>query len=87
MDEHHYLAWIGNVASVGAVLGALTGLLPAVGAVIAIIWYAIQIKESVTFNQFRRRRRQRKIARLHAELQLLSELQKQDKDAAPPSDG
>lgn len=34
-----------------AILGAIVGWLPAIGALLAVIWYAFQIWESVTFQK------------------------------------
>jgi len=52
-----------NVAAHGvaiaSVLGALAGWLPSVGAMLAVIWYAIQIWESQTVANWRRRIRDR----------------------------
>lgn len=46
MDEHTKQAM--DVASVGTVLGALAGWLPAIAALFTIIWTAIRIYETRT---------------------------------------
>lgn len=53
MDIHaKYLA---DAVSAGAIIGTLIGFLPAVASVIAVVWYAIQIYESPTFQKFLKR--------------------------------
>ena len=86
MDEHSggpILAWIGNGASVAAVFSTLIGWLPPVAAVIAFIWYCIQIYESKTIQRHLEARRVRKIAALRAQiikLEALSLLMKEEED-------
>jgi hypothetical protein len=46
-----------DVGAVGAILGSLAGYLPPLAALIAILWYAIQIWESDTVQHLRSRRR------------------------------
>ena len=55
-DIHHI---IGHVASGVALLGALIGIVPAVAAVVAFVWYAVQIYESKTFQDYLKRRREK----------------------------
>lgn len=40
-----------DVAGVWVVVGAIAGVLPAVGALLAVIWYCFQIWESTTFQK------------------------------------
>lgn len=69
MDDHHYLlSWFGNIASFGAIVTTMAGLLPPIGALVAIIWYLIQISESASFQRWLHTRRERKIAKLRAKL-------------------
>lgn len=73
MDEHfNYIAhWIGSVVSTGAVIGIVAGFLPPAAAVGALIWYYIQITESVTFRRWRAQRSARKLAHLKAQVSEL----------------
>lgn len=43
---------IADVLSVGAVVGALTGILPAIAALFTIIWTGIRIYESATVQKW-----------------------------------
>ena len=63
--------WVGNVLSLGAIVGTVMGWLPAVAAVVALIWYVIQIVESKTFQRWYSRRRARKIKRLQEQVKML----------------
>lgn len=86
MDHDHAQAalnWIGNVASLGAIITTLLGILPAIGAVIAIIWYTLQIYESETFQKWLRERRARKIAWLELQLRLARKQHAEDPKSTP----
>jgi len=65
-----WLAWAGNSASVLTVFGTILGFLPPLAALVAVIWYLIQIAESKTYRDWRmdrqRVKKERKIARLKA---------------------
>jgi hypothetical protein len=76
----HVLAWIGNGASVGAIISTMTGWLPPAAAFIALVWYIIQIYESDTIQRWVKSRRIRKIARMKAQVLLM---EAQDKDSGP----
>lgn len=72
--------WIGHSISAGALLGALTGLIPALAALIAVIYYIIQIYESDTVQKYLDKRRRiwkaRRVAKLRAQQKvLLAELE------------
>lgn len=54
--------WAGNIFSLGAIVGAFLGWLPAFAAAIALTWYLIQIFESHTVQRWLHTRRERKIA-------------------------
>jgi len=71
MDNHTLSQWVGNVVSAGAIITSFLGVLPVLGAIIAIVWYAIQIRESKTYQDWRAGRRQRKLAHLRAQVLLL----------------
>lgn len=73
MDHHNLPNWIGNGASAIAVIGSLLGALPVIAALIAIVWYAIQIRESETYRTWRRQRRERQLSHLKAQLLLLED--------------
>lgn len=75
MDSTHSLqAWIGNIVSVGAIITSALGFVPAVAALVAFIWYLIQIYESVTVQRWLANRRLRKIAKLKARVVVLEAL-------------
>jgi hypothetical protein len=61
------LSWMGHVASVGAIFTTILGWAPPIAAMIAVIWYLIQISESQTAIQWRANRavlnHARKVAR------------------------
>lgn len=89
MDSQHpfsVTSWIANTISGGTVIVSLLGLLPTiltvVASAVALIWYAIQISESETVKRWTALRKQRKIARLQA--QLLSLVSHSHDEAVPP---
>ena len=57
---------IGDVGAVGTIAAALAGWLPPFAAVIAICWYIIQIRESLTVQVWMRRWRLRKLVKMRA---------------------
>lgn len=72
--------WIGHGLSLAAILSTLAGLLPAIAALAAVVWYAVQIYESETCQKWLDKRRMkwkaRRIAKLRAEQKvLLAELE------------
>ena len=72
MDHNQtIIQWVGNLASVGAIIGAVTGIIPLVAAVIAIVWYSIMIKESDTYRKWKVTRHRRKLARLREQVTQL----------------
>lgn len=74
MNNDHIMAWVGNGISAGAILSTFMGWTPSVAAVVALIWYLIQIFESDTMRKWRARRRLRKLTRLRAEILRLEAL-------------
>jgi hypothetical protein len=80
----HVLSWVGNVASIGAVVSAFVGWLPPAAALVAIIWYMIQIYESDTVQGWRKRRRNVRLARLKARVMMM---EAQNKPDLPGLDG
>lgn len=75
MEDHHIVQWVGNGLSVGALVSTIFGWLPAAGAVVAIVWYLIQIAESDTFQKWRLRRHIKRVAKLEARLAYLKSLE------------
>ena len=81
MDKHDDIwNWIAHGTSVGAIAGAFWGAIPALGVLVAMIWYCIQIKESETFKKWSARRHLRHIAKLKSKLIYL-EVMNTHKDA------
>lgn len=70
-----YIRHVIDTISVGAVVGVILGLLPAIAALGAAVWYLIQIWESRTCQHWianrRMKYRARKIARLKAKQKVL----------------
>lgn len=50
----------GHLVSLGAIVGVVAGVLPALAALGAVIWYCIAIYETKTFQSWRRRRHARR---------------------------
>lgn len=69
--DHSISHWIANVISGGAVVSAVFGYLPAIAAIVGLIWYLIQIYESSTVQRWVAGRRVRKIARLKARVIMM----------------
>ena len=59
LDLSHLL---GHIFSAGAIIGTFIGWLPGVAAVVALIWYMIQIYESKSVQNWLRTRRMRRLA-------------------------
>jgi hypothetical protein len=73
-------AWLGNGLSAGAIVATIAGWLPPFAAVVALIWYAIQIWESKTIQNYLYGRRQRQMARLKIKMAKLEALELIDKN-------
>jgi hypothetical protein len=71
MNDHNASQWIGNAVSGAAIITTMFGLLPAIAAGVALIWYFIQIYESATVKQWLAHRRNRKLARLKARVLMM----------------
>lgn len=67
MNDHSWLAWIGNTASMGVILTTLLGYAPAFAAIVAVVWYFIQIYESQTIQRWMNNRLRRRLVKLHSE--------------------
>ncbi len=74
----HLLSWVGNGASIGAVVSTMVGWLPPAAAFIALVWYIIQIYESDTVQSWLRNKRTRKIARMKARVIMMEAQNKPD---------
>lgn len=53
----------GHVVSAAAILGVVAGVLPALAALGAVVWYGISIYETKTVQRWLRARRRRKARR------------------------
>lgn len=60
--QQEQLKHFGDVLSVGTVLGTIAGYLPAIAAVVTIIWTGIRIWETKTVQQWLKRRREKRNA-------------------------
>lgn len=69
--DHSTFSWVGNSVALGAIVSTIVGLVPAVAALLALIWYIIQIYESETTKKWLAARKARKIIRLKIELAKL----------------
>lgn len=71
MEEHplhQFAVWFAHIASLGGLVGASLGVLPPIGAIVAIIWYVLNILDHPRVQKWMHYRRARKIARLEAKL-------------------
>lgn len=72
--------WAGHAFSAGAIIATVAGWLPVIAALVAAVWYVLQIYESATCQKFLDKRRRlykaRRIAKLRAQQKvLLAELE------------
>lgn len=79
-DSNPVLFWLGNSASVGVIISTIVGWLPALAALIAVIWYLVQIYESKTVQRFLNDRLKQKLLHLHAEAAKLELLLSEKND-------
>ena len=76
MDQHHGIFnYVTNAVGVGTIVGALWGAIPIIGAMVAIIWYAINIVESATYKNWSLRRHKKRVAKAEARLAYLRSLE------------
>ena len=59
-QQQEQLKHLGDVLSIGTVLGTIAGYLPAIAALVTIIWTGIRIWETKTVQQWLKRRRESK---------------------------
>lgn len=71
MSAEHFNTLLGNGISLGAIIGTLAGWLPPIAALIAAVWYCVQIYESKSFQGFLMRRRAKRAERLEKQLAKL----------------
>lgn len=72
LNDHSPISyWLANLAGAGSIVGAMLGYTPALAALVALVWYMIQIIESKTVQGMIATRRTRKLARLKAQAILL----------------
>lgn len=74
MDSNHITLWLGNTASLAAIVSAMLGWAPLFAAIVAAVWYLVQIYESATVQRYLASRRARKLARLKAQIVALEAL-------------
>lgn len=70
-DPSPLASWTGHIVSLFAIGGSLFGLIPAIAAVLAVIWYALEIYDNRTVRAWRVNWRDKKIAKLKAKLMKL----------------
>ena len=66
MESNPIISWTGNLASLAAIIGAFAGWVPVLAALIALVWYTVQIFESRTFQRWRRTRHVRRLLKAKA---------------------
>ena len=76
----HPLLVLSDLAAVGTVGATIMGWLPAVAAVFSIVWLALQIWSDKTVQDWLKRRRQNKVARLQ---RVLDKLRERDQAGRP----
>jgi hypothetical protein len=64
MAQHANLSPVADIISLGAIAGTLMHFLPPIAAVLAIIWYCLEIYESETVKHYFARRH-RRLRRAH----------------------
>jgi uncharacterized protein HemY len=70
-SDHNFTLWISNLVGGVTIVSTLTGMVPAIAAGVALVWYLIQINESATVQKWRNGRRVRKLAHLKAQALML----------------
>jgi hypothetical protein len=75
VSEHPVFQWVGNVVSLAAIAGTLAGWLPLFAALVAIVWYSIQIWESHTVREYlshrQKIRKTKRVAKLRAREKII----------------
>lgn len=63
--------WFGNGVSGAAIVSTFIGWTPSIAAIVALVWYVIQIWESATVQRWIATRRVRRLARMKAACLML----------------
>lgn len=84
MNDHPITLWLLNLGSAGSIIASILGFLPPLAALVALVWYFIQIGESVTVQRWITGRRVRKLARLKARAIML-EAKMRRPETPPPA--
>lgn len=72
MDHSHPVStYILQTTSAAAIISAIIGYLPPITAIVALLWYVIQISESRPVRRWKHRRHTVKLARLKARIMLM----------------
>jgi hypothetical protein len=75
MEDVSVIGWIGHSLSSAAILGTIFGFFPYFAALLAAVWYLIQIYESRTFQHWFRNRlmkhRAKRLAQLRAKEKIV----------------
>ena len=61
-----WTTWVAHILSLFAIGGSLFGLIPAFAAILAVIWYVLEIWENKTVQRMLRARKLRKLVKLRA---------------------
>lgn len=76
MIDNHVGFWTANALGTAAIIGTIIGWLPAIAAMVAVIFYLIQIWESATVRHYLANRKMvrkaKKIARLRAREKVIT---------------
>lgn len=71
-DDHSTISqWLTNGVAGSAIITSILGIVPVFAALVALIWYLIQIYESLTVQRWLSLRRVRKLARLKARVLMM----------------
>lgn len=76
-------SWTGHIVSLFAIGGSFFGLIPALAAILAVIWYSLEIYDNRTVRVWRANWRIRQIGKLKAKLAKLETVRSIPSD--PPS--
>lgn len=72
-DFPGWLNWVFHSLSLTAIVGAFAGIFPPIAALVAIVYYLLQIWRDPTVQFWLNTRRQRKIAKHEATIKILRE--------------
>ena len=78
----HPLLVLSDLAAVGTVAATIVGWLPSIAAVLSILWLAVNLWESRTFQNWLRQRRVRRLKRLQ---ETIDKLRATDQSGRPTS--